>query len=216
MSPRIKDATGQRFGRLRVVGLSRQDQKGMAIWECVCDCGSTVEIKGSYLREGTKSCGCLHKEVMGNTKRIHGMCRSLEYNTWTRMKQRCHNPSNPKWSSYGGRGISVCERWRESFENFLEDMGPRPDGYSIDRINNAADYTPLNCRWATRTEQARNTRRNHLIFVNGRGQTSGQWAEETGIHEKTITNRIKLGWKPEAAISNPVKHPRKQSMKSTS
>jgi hypothetical protein len=135
-----------------------------------------------------------------------------EYRSWMGMRGRCYNPGNTKWERYGGRGIEVCERWN-SFENFLADMGLRPPGTSIDRINNDGDYEPGNCRWATHSVQARNrsatsatsgwSRGGGQIVVNGVSKTATQWARQVGINPKTIMRRITSGWAPEVAISKP-------------
>lgn len=145
------DLTGQRFGRLVVLGESKKRSGGHVCWWCQCDCGELACVQENVLRIGTtKSCGCLRKP--------HGKSTSAEYKIWASMLQRCNNPKNKAFKHYGGRGISVCERWKD-FKNFLKDMGEKPAGYSIERIDNDGDYCQENCEWATRSKQQWNTRR---------------------------------------------------------
>lgn len=150
------DIVGRRFGRLVVLALhsnarrkpTRADRK----WLCRCDCGELTVTRGVNLRSGnTKSCGCMWWETITT----HGHCRTPEYRAWNQMIQRCTNPNSQRYSRYGGRGISVCQRWFR-FENFLADMGPRPPGYSIERIDNDGNYEPSNCVWIPRNQQQRN------------------------------------------------------------
>lgn len=147
-------------------------------WECICDCGKTVVVRQTNLRTGhTTSCGCSRKGV----NRTHGMSKTSTSKSWEGMRQRCYNPNNNSYHRYGGRGITVCERWRESFENFLEDMGPAPEGHSIERKDNNGNYEPDNCRWANKREQSLNRRTSRLVTAHGRTLTIKEWADLCGL-----------------------------------
>jgi hypothetical protein len=162
---RFKDITGMRFGRLLAVNYAGPTERGTATWRCLCDCGKIITVQGSHLRSGgTRSCGCVKQEMLKNGS---GHCRHRasphhnrmrEYECWVSMRQRCGNRNSKSFAYYGGRGITVCERWH-SFESFLADMGPRPDGYSIERVNNNGDYEPSNCKWIPKRDQSRNRRK---------------------------------------------------------
>jgi len=192
---------GQRYGRLTVLHeYSKRSDKGKAIqWVCQCDCGNEVIVPVAYLRSRHKtSCGCLR--WTGDGKRTHGMFGTRPYQAWSNMKRRCNDSTNKEYSTYGGRGITYCEKW-ESFEGFWEDM---KEGYSdeltIDRIDVNRNYCKVNCKWSTREEQANNTTVNRLHDFNGGKYTIPQIAQLTGIDKELIRSRIQRGLSLEESL----------------
>jgi len=181
---RAIDLTGQVFGRLIVTG-RKKTKPGVAVWTCRCACGRTSDVSAnSLLARKTRSCGVC-------TRGTHHLSDTPEFDAWKVMRQRCRDPKATGYKNYGGRGITVCERW-ESFENFIADMGPRPfEGASIDRIDTDGDYTPENCRWATRIEQANNKRSCHRLTLDGKTQTIAEWAREAGLNYVTLFYRLR-------------------------
>lgn len=156
-----KNLTGQRFGRLVAIEpIAKRQQNGNVVWKCVCDCGNKLKVDGASLRSGsTKSCGCFQREKISNLFKTHGMEGTPIYRVWRNMIARCENQNKKEYKNYGGRGITVCQRWRNSFEAFYADVGDKPEGKSLDRWpDNDGNYEPANWRWADRHEQRVNSR----------------------------------------------------------
>lgn len=194
---------GKRFGRIFVEGFSEVIE-GDSHWNCVCDCGHKWVVMGQSLRSGaTQSCGCLMRDLVSIRATKHGKCGSPVYRRWDSMIQRCYNKKFKHYSYYGGRGISVCDRWRFSFEAFFNDMGDPPtNGHTLDRFpNNNGNYELGNCRWATRKEQQRNNRGNCIIEYNGKSQCVSAWADEYGVPRSTIAGRLHRKWSLDRVFS---------------
>ena len=205
--PAALDITGQRFGRLVAVRETSDRQCGKVLWEARCDCGATVLVVAGNLRSGnTRSCGCLQRDTVVERNTTHGLRAHPVYRTWVNMRDRCANPRNQKYRHYGGRGITVDPRW-DDFATFLADVGEKPSPrYTLDRIDNDGPYSPENCRWATQTEQTRNTRRNRVLTLRGVSRPLSAWAEVLGISYNTLHGRItRLGWSVEKALTTPVR-----------
>jgi hypothetical protein len=205
---KLLDIAGKKFGRL--LALSVIHQKGKVKWKCLCDCGKEHIAKGSSLINGDiKSCGCYNKEVTYARTVTHGMTRTAEYRTWSGIIQRATYTNKPYSKRYADRGITVCDSWRHSFEQFYKDMGARPSPeYSIDRINNDGNYEPSNCRWATRIEQCNNRSNSVFAEINGERKTITEWARIKNIRASIIYRRINRGWSPIEAIMLPPKRRR--------
>lgn len=187
------DISGQKFERLTAVEPCRKNGKRM--WRCVCSCGGeTVTPVTALLRGHTRSCGCLFKEIRNRgANRRHGHTNAPEYCIWHAMRNRCARPSVERYPIYGGRGITVCERWQK-FENFYADMGPRPSSrHSIDRIDGDGNYEPGNCRWATVTEQSNNRSHVKLVSDGERTLCLAQWIREIAISYPTLRRRLAEG-----------------------
>jgi hypothetical protein len=202
---------GKRFGRWLILSYECKAKNRDRRWLCRCDCGTEAVRFESTLKYGTsRSCGCLKDEVAY----IDGRSQCREGKVWRHMLERCCDPTDKRYARYGGRGIKICDRWRKSFLAFYEDMGSRPPGMTLDRIDNDGDYEPGNCRWATLTEQARNRRTNHLVEYQGQTKTIAEWAEIYNIKASIIYDRIGRGWAFEAAVTKAPRVFRKSEPKS--
>lgn len=191
--------TGKRFGRWTVIGFVPDKFRK---WKCRCDCGAVKVVFAQHLKSGkSKSCGCLHKEKVTIHGHYKNGIKTPEFEAWRSMIKRCHKKDHPAYHLYGGRGIKVSRHWINSFEAFLEDMGPRPtDKHSLDRINNDEGYNTKNCKWSTKKDQARNKRNNRIIEFRGESHTLVEWSEITGIDAPTISQRLKKGWTVKKAL----------------
>lgn len=196
---------GHRFGRLVIEAGPDDRGRGHRFWVCRCECGREKRAREDHLRSGaTRSCGCLRTTALAERSTTHGGTGTTEYNIWRAMRARCERPEHERYADYGGRGITVCERWQD-FAAFLSDMGQRPPGRSLDRKDVNGDYEPNNCRWATYTQQTRNKRSNRMIEHDGQTHCVAEWAEMTGIGESTIAWRLSRGWPAERALTQAVR-----------
>ncbi len=195
------DETGKTFGRWTVVEYAGRKGK-KASWRCRCECGNEKVVLGYYLRSGeSSSCGCYNRDVTAARNYRHGQSDTKLYDVWTKIIARCENQKDKAYPWYGGRGVSVCSRWRNSFTDFAEDMGEKPTPrHTVERVDTNGNYCPENCVWATYKQQARNTRRNHLLTCLGETKCIAEWAEITGIKYSVIHDRISRGWPPEKAF----------------
>lgn len=207
--PQLRNLTGQRFGRLVVVERKAHSTRRSAHWATRCDCGTETIVRGSHLTMGKiVSCGCHRRERTIAVSTVHGMSKSSEFNIWMKIKGRCCNKSNRAYQDYGGRGVRVCDAWLDSFEAFLSDMGPRPSPkHSIDRIDNAGNYEPSNCRWSTAKEQARNRRSNWKIDYDGESHFITDLAARSVVSTRAFVSRIKAGWPVHNALVTPAHSP---------
>lgn len=189
-------------GRLTQVGLSFKSGKykpRYAVFEC--ECGSRKLINTGNVKQGkTSSCGCYQKRITSEVSTTHGLSKNTASSCWYCMIDRCENRENDQYENYGGRGITVCSRWLNSLADFIEDMGDRPDGMSINRIDNSLGYFKENCRWATALEQSRNMRTNRLLEINGQIKCVAEWSEESGVKYTTVICRLNRGWTAENAV----------------
>jgi hypothetical protein len=192
---RLIDISGQSFGQLQVLRLSDRKKGTTPLWECRCSCGQPVFSEGAALRSNRRvSCRYCRAARVSQRHTKHGKTKTAEAAVWRTMKQRCLNPNNQKYPDYGGRGIYVCQRWIDSFEYFLADMGTRPSiEHTIERKDNDGPYSPENCRWAPAFEQASNTRRNVFVDDSGERVTLTEWARRHRVHVMTAWHRLQKG-----------------------
>lgn len=207
------DLTGRRFGRLVPLGpverIYVQPRGTVVVWLCQCDCGKTSRVYAQSLRnKNTKSCGCLNEEKRAArlaAQVTHGATGTHEYWVWNAAKRRCHNKKDKGYHNYGGRGITMCARWRDDFAAFIADMGPRPSpDHTIERVDNNRGYEPDNCEWVTIIPQANNRRNNRLLTAFGKTQTIAQWSRECNVSQQTLWSRVfSYGWSVGKALSTP-------------
>lgn len=202
-----KDETGKRYGDWIVIGLSHVGRG--AFWRCRCKCGAESVVRGTALRNGTTkrcaSCGLKRFRFPGRHGHARAGALSPTYRTWQAMITRCHNPNAKAFKDYGARGITVCQRWRESFEAFLADMGPRPTPeHTIERKKNDVGYEPGNCIWSTRRAQNRNTRKNRRITINGETKLLADWLRQFGMSSGTFRSRVVGGMSEQEALLKPI------------
>lgn len=204
--PILVDIMGKRFGRLLVVGLAGKPEGSPQYkFECLCDCGIFRSVNWTSLQNGsTRSCGCLNRELTKQRCTTHGKSHTKEWQILHQIKARCTNPNNVSWDRYGGRGIKVCQRWLDSYDDFFADVGHRPSNrHSLDRINNDGNYEPGNVRWATMVEQSRNTRRNKMYEWKGNSYCVTDLADAVGMPRMRLASRLRAGWALERAINQP-------------
>lgn len=191
---------GERFGRLVVVEFAGIAKDRQSKWKCACDCGGYKVVARGSLKSGkTQSCGCLRREseaVNRSKAKTHGMSKTATYRAWSSMIQRCTNENTHSYKHYGARGVSVCEKWVDSFSSFYADMGECPIGMSLDRIDVNGNYEPGNCRWVDAKTQARNRRNNVKTVFEGKEVVVADLAEEHGIKLATMRSRVQKGQSP--------------------
>lgn len=193
---RRQELTGKRFARLLVGEFSHKNKYGALYWHCTCDCGNERIVAAGNLRSGTSnSCGCWQREYSSRVNSTHGLDNTPIRHSYNAMRARCYNPNNIGWAYYGGRGVTVCKRWLDSFENFLEDMQSTwREGLSIEREDVNGNYSPENCCWATDKEQSRNRQRGVVVDTPDGPKNLAQMAEESELSYSILFHRFKRGW----------------------
>jgi hypothetical protein len=198
---------GQKYGKWKVIKRAGKQGK-QPTWLCVCECGNEGIVPSYNLKAGrSTNCGCVRKETLRKMNTTHDHSGSRIHNIWMGMKFRCYNTSGMNYKDYGGRGIEMCEEWKEEFTSFYEwsiENGYNDD-LTIDRKNNDLGYTPSNCHWTDRKKQANNQRKNHYIKYMGEVKTLAEWCEQLNLNYSTIKRRIYRGWDVEKAFSTPIK-----------
>lgn len=203
----FRNLTGERFARLVVIERAPSNGRQGTYWLCSCDCGNRIVVAARHLTTGkTQSCKCLWEKRIKHGGTTHTK-KSREYRAWIDAKRRCFNLNYIGYQNWGGRGITMCNEWRDDFGAFFRDMGPCPEGYELDRYpNNDGDYEKGNCRWTTHSENNRNTRRSRFVTYHGVTKTLIQWSKELGIEYKTLSCRLNdYHWTVEKAFTIPVK-----------
>lgn len=197
------DLTGQKFGRFLVIAKSVSMNKKRPLWHVRCDCGAERVVRGWDLRRGeTKSCGCYNRDVARKRATTHGLKGTTTYVSWINMLDRCRRENNSSFKRYGNRGITVCSRWKE-FEKFFQDMGSRPSGLTLERIDNNAGYFPGNCRWASRQQQANNRCTTRSLTFGNKTMPISVWSKELGLSKSAVSSRLRAGWSVSRALSQP-------------
>lgn len=207
------DMINRTFGRLTVVSFVGVEKR-KRIWECVCVCGNSTKQSTEVLMGGdVRSCGCLKKEITSKIFTTHGLSKTKEYGAWLSIKKRCYTKSTDRYYAYGARGITVCDRWLNSFENFVKDVGMAPSNkHSVDRIDVNKNYEPGNVKWSTDIEQANNKRNNHYVTFSGKTQSLSAWAKELGLPYGMIQRRLYRGWSYEECFTIAIQTRRKSAM----
>ncbi len=197
---------GNKYGRWTVLKESAERKCNQIAYDCLCECGTERSVAKYQLRTGnSKSCGCLAREILGNRARKGGIWKHHLRGTFRSMKERCYNPNHQHYNSYGGRGIFVCERWHD-FTNFIADNEHLyKKGLSLDRIDSDGPYSPKNCRWVSKSKQARNRRNNRYYEYNGKSKIILDWAKDFNIHPETLKSRLRKGIGFHDALTTPVK-----------
>ena len=200
---------GAKFGALTVLANIGIGQRGYIRWRCQCSCGEVVEADGDRLRSGDrKACGLNGHFYARQAVRYRRADWKVEYEAWGNMRSRCNNPKHERYKDYGGRGITICDRWNK-FENFADDLGPRPSAdHSLDRIDPNGNYTPENCKWSTPPEQGRNRRRTVFVDYKGKREKMADLIAQSGLKDSVVWHRVRYGWPLEIALTTPVDGPR--------